>query len=160
MDEEEILRSLDDENEENEESITCNTNRSEMDKNFLISVSVEGISSFLSKMEKIQNVEKDERKLVRLLLVATKNSGLVKSSETEKDLQKREMKLEKKFTEMRCSGIHYVNVGKVWHQVCSAQAAYNIPVRKDILQLILQHFWVSDFKLNKSHSAWQDVNNI
>lgn len=99
MDEEEILRSLDDENEENEESITCNTNRSEMDKNFLISVSVEGISSFLSKMEKIQNVEKDERKLVRLLLVATKNSGLVKSSETKKDLQKREMKLEKKCTE-------------------------------------------------------------
>ena len=54
---------------------------------------------------------------------------------------------------MRCSGIHYVNVSKVWHQVCCAQAAYNASVRNGILQLILQHFWVSGFKLNKSHSG-------
>ena len=143
-----------------------------MDKNFLIPVSVEGISSFISKMEKIYNVEKDEGKLVRLLLATTKNSGgkikilhafinclsaffkeITSACETEKDLQKREIKLEKKFTEMRCSGIHYVNVSKIWHQVCSAQAFYNVSVRNDILQLILQHFWVSGFKLNKSNSG-------
>ena len=39
-----------------------------MDKNFLIFVSVEGISSFTRKIEKIYGVEKDEGKLVRLLL--------------------------------------------------------------------------------------------
>ena len=161
-----------DENEENYDSDTCNTNRSEMDKNFLISVSIEGISSFTRKMEKIYGVEKDEGKLVRLLLATTKNSGgkikilqafinclsafckeITSACETEKDLLKREIKLEKKFTEMRCSGIHYVNASKVWHQVCSAQAAYNASVRNGILQLILQHFWVSGFKLNKSHSV-------
>ena len=51
-----------DENEENYVSDTCNTNRSEMDKNFLVYVSVEGISSFTRKMEKIYGVEKDEVK--------------------------------------------------------------------------------------------------
>ena len=115
---------------------------------------------------------------MRLLLATTKNSGIVlirivlnvstknsinclstffkeitSACEIEKDLLKREIKLEKKFTEMRCSGIHYVNVSKVWHQVCCAQAAYNASVRNGILQLILQHFWVSGFKLNKSHSG-------
>ena len=130
-----------------------------------------GISSFTRKMEKIYGVEKDEGKLVRLLLATTKSGGKIKilqafinclsaffkeitsACETEKDLLKREIKLEKKFTEMHCSGIHYVNVSKVWHQVCSAQAAYNASVRNGILQLILQHVWVSGFKLNKIHSG-------
>ena len=53
---------------------------------------------------------------------------------------------------MRCSGIHYVNVNKVWHQVCSAPAAYNTSVRNNILQLMLQHFWASGFKLNRIHN--------
>jgi hypothetical protein len=45
MDEEEILRFLDDKNEENDESTaSCSTNISKMDKNVLISVSVQGIS--------------------------------------------------------------------------------------------------------------------
>jgi hypothetical protein len=53
MDEEEILRFLDDENEENDESTaSCSTNRYKMDKNVLISVSVQDISSFFTKMEK------------------------------------------------------------------------------------------------------------
>ena len=53
---------------------------------------------------------------------------------------------------MRCSAIHYVNVNKVWHQVCSAHAAYNTSVRSSILQLMLQHFWASGFKLNRIHN--------
>jgi hypothetical protein len=108
---------------------------------------------------------------VRQLLASTKNSGgqikllhnfincssaffkeITSSGETEKYLQKIEIKLEKKFTEMRCSGIHYVNVNKVWHQVCSAHAAYNTSVRNSILQLMLQHFWASGFKLNRIHN--------
>ena len=45
--EKEILRFLDDENEENDESTaSCSTNRSKIDKNVLISVSVQDISSF------------------------------------------------------------------------------------------------------------------
>ena len=62
---------------------------------------------------------------MRLLLATTKNSGgkikilhafinclsaffkeITSARETEKDLLKREIKLEKKFIEMRCSGIH------------------------------------------------------
>ncbi len=53
---------------------------------------------------------------------------------------------------MRCSGIHYVNVNKVWHQVCSAHAPYNTSVQNSILQLMLQHFWASGFKLNRIHN--------
>ena len=41
MNEEEILRCFDDENEENYDSNTCNANRSEMYKNFRIPVSIE-----------------------------------------------------------------------------------------------------------------------
>lgn len=169
MDEEEMLRFLDDENEENDESTaSCSTYISKIDKNILISVSVQGISSFFTKMEKLYKAEKDEGKLVRHLLASTKNSGgqtkllhnfinclsaffkeITSVGETEKDQQKREIKLEKKFTELRCSGIHYVNVSKVWHQVCSAHAAYDTSVRNSILQLMLQHFWASGFKLNR-----------
>jgi hypothetical protein len=112
MDEEEILRFLDDENEENDESTaSCSTSRSKMDKNVLISVSVQGISSFFTKMENIYKAEKDEGKLVRQLLATTKNSGgptkllhnfinclsaffkeITSAGETEKDAQKREIK--------------------------------------------------------------------
>ena len=122
-------------------------------------------------MENIYKAEKDEGKLVRQLLATTKNSGgptkllhnfinclsaffkeITSAGETEKDAQKREIKFEKKFTEMRCSVIHYVNVNKVWHQVCSAHEAYNTSVRNSILQLMLQHFWASGFKLNIIHN--------
>ena len=123
MNEEEILRSLDDENEENYDSNTCNTNRSEIDKNFLISVSDEGISSFIRKMEKIYSVETDEGKLMRLLLAATKNSGgTIKilhafinclsaffkeiTSACETELLKREIKLEKHL--LRCDVEVYI----------------------------------------------------
>jgi hypothetical protein len=59
MDEEEILRFLDDKNEENYESTaSCSTNISKMDKNVLISVSVQGISSFFTKMEKYTRQKK------------------------------------------------------------------------------------------------------
>ncbi len=59
MDEEEILRFLDDENEENDESTAlCSTNRAKMDKNVLISVSVQGISSFLLKWKKYSRQKK------------------------------------------------------------------------------------------------------
>ena len=49
-----------------------------MDKNFQIYVSIEGISSFTRKMEKIYGVEKDEGELVRLLLATTKSGGKIK----------------------------------------------------------------------------------
>ena len=163
MDEDQIVF-LDCENGDSDTS-TASSSTCTSETNFK-PVSTQGILSFLKEMDEIYSKEQDEGKLIRELIAAanfeTKTleclahclSAFFKeivSRVVKNNHEKREMKLEKRFNEMRCSGLHYVNVNKVWHQVCFQQSAYSLHCRNSVLQLIIQHFWASGCKISKIH---------